>query len=98
MINEKAIELCKQLYYVLEKRGVYPALTGGTLYKNGERKDIDIVLYRAESGNPLDVNDVWDDLCSIGMFIAFNYDRVAKCTWQGIDIDLIFPRRCRSIR
>lgn len=41
---ELAVELCKEIYQKLAPR-VYPALTGGTLYKEGVRKDIDIVLY-----------------------------------------------------
>jgi hypothetical protein len=41
---ELAVKLCRALY-IRFGGSVYPALTGGTLYKNGCRKDIDIVLY-----------------------------------------------------
>lgn len=43
--QQTAINLCKLVYDNVTDYHYFPALTGGTLYKDGERKDIDIVLY-----------------------------------------------------
>lgn len=40
-----ATKICTAIYDVSAPCFYYPALTGGTLYKTGHRKDLDIVLY-----------------------------------------------------
>ena len=44
--QDQSMELCRQLYKELSPKGFFPALTGGSLYKTGLRKDIDVVIYR----------------------------------------------------
>ena len=46
VVQNDAITLCKILHEKLSVHGYYPALTGGLLYKDGPRKDIDIIIYR----------------------------------------------------
>lgn len=90
---QAAIDLCTDLYKNLSPLGIFPALTGGTLYKDGPRKDIDIVLYRKDCGDKLELKDVYDELVRSGLFIVSNYGRVAK-GWSlryGTDVDIIFP-------
>lgn len=41
---ELVVKLCRSLYTRLGD-SAYPALTGGILYKNGNRKDIDIAIF-----------------------------------------------------
>lgn len=44
--QEEAIQLCRLLEALAPTFGCHVALTGGCLYKDGERKDCDILLYR----------------------------------------------------
>lgn len=44
--TKKAIALSKQLELIAPSHGGHVALTGGTLYKDGDRKDVDILIYR----------------------------------------------------
>jgi hypothetical protein len=43
----EAIELCRQLEPIAAEHGGHVALTGGCLYKDGTRKDVDILVYRS---------------------------------------------------
>jgi len=44
--QELAIELCREIEAVAPDYGYHVGLTGGCLYKNGDRKDLDIIFYR----------------------------------------------------
>lgn len=44
--QRQAIDLCIQLEAFAPQYGCHVALTGGCLYKNGPRKDVDVILYR----------------------------------------------------
>ena len=37
--------IIRRIYQVSKDLGYFPALTGGYLYKEGLRKDVDIVMY-----------------------------------------------------
>ena len=105
MSREVADNLCKKLYNTLKEYNVYPALTGGTLYKRGERKDIDIILYKGDNGGILELTErvyskiplskptkvLSDLLTDAGLSDFNNYGRVVKCKYEGYDIDIIFP-------
>lgn len=45
--HEEAVELCRRLEEIAPAFGGHVALTGGTLYKDGLRKDVDILIYRS---------------------------------------------------
>lgn len=45
--QEEAIALCTSLEPIAAKYGGHVALTGGTLYKDGPRKDVDVLIYRS---------------------------------------------------
>lgn len=53
---QDAIKLCKKLELIAPAFGGHVALTGGCLYKNGPRKDLDILIYRSTDEDPFD----WD--------------------------------------
>lgn len=44
--QRQAIDLCIQLEAFAPQYGCHVALTGGCLYKDGPRKDVDVILYR----------------------------------------------------
>lgn len=86
------IEICKLLYLVLSPHGYYPALTGGMCYKSGERKDIDIVIYRnRQKINKFEMTDIFTHLEKIGIEISGHYGFVTKAKWNGFVIDLFNP-------
>ena len=86
----KAVEICKVIHNTLSPL-YYPALTGGTLYKDGERKDIDIVIYRHREKDYVDMLDVAESLKLVGFTDFVFYGWCTKCKYQGISIDLFNP-------
>jgi hypothetical protein len=40
----EAVEVCRQVEAICPPFGCHVALTGGTLYKDGERKDLDLLF------------------------------------------------------
>lgn len=71
--------------------GAHIALTGGCLYKNGERKDLDIVIYRIRQ-TTINRNLLFDLLRSAGISIVHDYGFVVKAlAADGRSIDFLFP-------
>lgn len=100
-----AIRICTILYKLLEPYHVFPALTGGILYKQGLRKDLDIILYKGSTGGELHLLTqlqpnipLADKTVSLahllkeaGFEYIADYGRVVKCKYQDTDIDIIMP-------
>ena len=92
--TQDAIELCKILYKPLKEIGVFIGLTGGLLYKEGSRKDIDLVIYRhrqdRQSLETID-QDVYTVLCECGLVDIQYYGFVTKAKWEGFVVDIMNP-------
>jgi hypothetical protein len=89
---EKGIELCEAIYLELGNLGYFPALTGGSLYKEGKRKDIDIVIYRhRQKVDKFEMRDIKLNLENIGLTEFQFYSFVTKAKWQGFCVDLLNP-------
>lgn len=89
---ETAVRLCRAIEGFAPRSNCHVGLTGGTLYKNGSRQDIDILFYPA-NGNATVINkeQLLDDLQSIlGIEIEAHYGRIVKTFWQGISVDMFF--------
>lgn len=87
-----AIELCKKLYNKTNNIFYYPALTGGTLYKEGDRKDIDLVFYsnRQKSTTKYElINSIYDIDNFVLLEVYANW--IWKAKYKGINIDIFFP-------
>ena len=52
---EDAVAICKMIEPCIADFGFHVALTGGTLYGEGGRKDIDLVFYRIRQQNQDDI-------------------------------------------
>lgn len=65
--QDDAIELCRQIENIAPAFGCHVALTGGTLYKVGSRKDCDVLLYRIRQEPRIDVVGLFKALRSIGI-------------------------------
>ena len=71
--------------------GCHVALTGGLLYKTGERKDLDIVLYRIRQVERIDMELLWPALASIGVNRISGFGWVWKAEFLGKSVDILFP-------
>ena len=49
-----AVALCREIEKIAPNFGCHVALTGGCLYKDGARKDIDILFYRIRQVEKID--------------------------------------------
>lgn len=89
---EDGIELCRILRDKLVGKGIFPALTGGLLYKEGNRKDIDIVLYRhRQDVESFETIDFEQELSCCGLTNIQFFGFVTKAQWRGIVVDLFNP-------
>lgn len=93
--RDEAIELCKLIQSVSPKHHAHPALTGGLLYKDGPRKDCDIVIYQrgdTKGDKPaVDWPGLWESFKSFGLTLEVDYDYVKKCLWRGKEVDVFDP-------
>lgn len=88
----EAMNLCRLIEQIAPEYGAHVALTGGLLYKDGERKDADILFYRIRQVDQID---------SLGLFAAIErelgvkkvggFGWCHKAEWNGKKIDFFFP-------
>lgn len=90
----EGIALCRQLFeYNLQQYNAYPALTGGTLYKFGRRKDLDVLFYPSNCNGRhayIKKEDLLNRLHAKGFTILSDSGYLVKAKWQGKDIDFFF--------
>jgi hypothetical protein len=94
-----AIELCRQIEALCPAFGCHVALTGGLLYKDGERKDADILFYRIRDVEEIDLNGLFAAMKAIGVHADSDQDHgeygpdlwCIKATHGGRPIDFFFP-------
>lgn len=91
--QEQAIELCRKIEVIAPKYGCHVALTGGTLYHFGERKDADILFYRIRQIETIDVDGLMVGLAALGVQPGNDYGWCYKATYEGRSIDFFFPER-----
>lgn len=60
--QQEAIELCKKIEAICPPFGCHVALTGGLLYKDGPRKDCDILFYRIRQRDKIDQEGLFQAL------------------------------------
>ena len=89
----EAIELCRQIEAVCPAFGCHVALTGGLLYKEGSRKDADILFYRIRQVPEIDEDGLLQALGKIGLDLTTEHGWVQKAFWKGKAVDLFFPDR-----
>lgn len=91
--QEQAIDLCRKIEVIAPKYGCHVALTGGTLYHFGERKDADILFYRIRQVNEIDVDGLMAALHGIGVTAGRDYGWCFKAFYEERNIDFFFPER-----
>lgn len=89
--QEEAIALCRRIEDGCPTFGCHVALTGGLLYKDGIRKDLDILFYRIRQVPMINLEGLWQFLESIGVSYVSGFDWCQKAKFQGKPIDCFFP-------
>jgi len=92
--HQQAVDLCKQIEQFAPIYGAHVALTGGTLYKEGPRKDVDIMFYRIRQQSQINKKGLLDHLeRSVGLIVGKRHGWVikAKTDYYKKSVDLFFP-------
>lgn len=89
--QQEAIDLCTLIESVCPEFGCHVALTGGTLYKVGERKDCDVLFYRIRQVESIDQEALFAALSDVGVERISGFGWVHKASYQGKSIDMFFP-------
>jgi hypothetical protein len=89
--HEQAVSLCVQIEAICPAFGCHVALTGGCLYKEGQRKDLDLIFYRIRQKPCIQVEALLAALKSLGFrsFEGGGWRYVGKI--GGDTVDLLFP-------
>lgn len=91
MDQAAAIILCKKIEAICPQFGCHVALTGGCLYKEGSRKDCDILFYRIRQVKEIDMKGLFAALTTIGVHDANGFGFVYKAKYGSCTIDMFFP-------
>lgn len=89
--NGATRELLIMIEEVAATCGAHIALTGGVLYKEGERKDLDIVVYRVRQRPAIRWNEFYSKLADIGIKVTAQHGWVTKAFYKGNPIDFFDP-------
>jgi hypothetical protein len=97
--QEEALELCRAIENISPQFGAHVALTGGLLYKDGPRKDCDLVLYRIRQHDVIDAVGLMKALAAVGLtevtdaYVSSSGDDdwCLKARWRGKPVDIFFP-------
>lgn len=88
--QHEAITLCIQLEAIAPPFGCHIGLTGGTLYKGGERKDCDILIYRIRQMS-IDFAGLWAAFSAAGITINHDFGFCVKAQMGDRRIDFLIP-------
>lgn len=86
-----AIDLCRKIESICPAFGCHVALTGGVLYKDGDRKDLDILFYRIRQVEEIDQDGLFYALSSIGVVWQSGFGWCNKAIYGEKKIDIFFP-------
>jgi hypothetical protein len=93
---QQAVEMCRVIEDICPEFGAHVALTGGTLYKAGTRKDCDILFYRIRQAACIDMAGLWEALGRVGLRVYKGRGWCFKAMWQGRQVDCFFPEAERD--
>jgi hypothetical protein len=79
--QQEAIALAIKVEEICPKFGCHVALTGGLLYKTGQRKDCDLLLYRIRQVKEIDFGNLWLALERIGLIKTSGFGWCYKCVY-----------------
>jgi hypothetical protein len=88
---DEAVAVCCAIEEVCPPFGCHVALTGGTLYKRGARKDLDLLFYRIRQEPEIDMDGLWAKLAALGIEKKSGFGWCHKAELAGRKIDCFFP-------
>jgi hypothetical protein len=88
---EEAVALCRAIEAVAPAYGCHVALTGGVLYKDGPRKDLDLLFYRVRQVVLVDQEGLFVALSGLGVVVVRGRSWCFKAVHGGRTIDMFFP-------
>lgn len=94
--QSEAIALCRNIEDICPAFGCHVALTGGCLYKDGRRKDADILFYRIRQVEQIDIDGLFAALEAIGIKKMAGFGFVHKARFESKGIDFFFPESAGS--
>lgn len=89
--QSEALALCRAIEAICPAFGCHVALTGGLLYKDGPRKDCDILFYRIRQVEMVDTTGLFIALAEIGINYVSGFGWCWKAEFEGKPIDCFFP-------
>ena len=98
--QEDAIELAYKVEQIAPAHGCHVALTGGCLYKPGEkRKDCDLLFYRIRQVSKVNQLTLFQDLKeTLDLTVEEGRGWVFKAKYEGKPVDLFFPEERAVIK
>lgn len=92
-----AVALCIKIEAIAPKHGCHVALTGGCLYKDGQRKDLDVLFYRVRQVPIINQKALFAELeATLGMTPITGKLWCYKTTHEGKNIDMFFPEEAKG--
>lgn len=76
---DTASQFCTELELLIADLGWHVAVTGGCLYKTGDRKDLDLVLYPANLPHIAKPDEVWECFVNCYEPTVAPFSKVAIC-------------------
>ena len=90
--QREAIDTCCKIENICPTYGCHVALTGGTLYKEGNRKDLDILFYRIRQVKDIDIIGLINALeDKLGFALISTHGWMVKMVYGLKKIDVFFP-------
>ena len=89
--QSEAIQLCEIIESLCPRFGCHVALTGGCLYKPGERRDLDLLFYRIRQVKKIDYQGLWEALDSIGFRNLDGFGWRFHGKYEGKSVDMLLP-------
>lgn len=96
--QEQGIELCRKIEAICPEYGCHVALTGGLLYKDGPRKDCDLLFYRIRQEAEIDKEGLFLALENLGIVYPKGHGWCHKTSLNdGRKLDLFFPEEDSAV-
>lgn len=90
--QKDAVALARAVEAICPAFGCHVALTGGTLYKDGKRKDCDLLFYRIRQTPNIDGEGLWKALAEeVGLVKLKGFGWCYKAKYHGKPVDCFFP-------
>lgn len=86
-----AVQVIKQIESFAPLCSCHVGLTGVVLYKEGERKDLDLLFYRVRQDNNINTARLEVLLAQMKIHVTAKYGWVWKARYHNRGIDFLFP-------